>query len=157
MTETLVIRFSDPADERVESFLIDGQGQRLGTPTVQNLADCAEMAEGRRVIALLPGESVTLLDAHIPTRKYQRMLQAAPWVLEDQLAQNVERLHFAIGPRQEDDRVRVAVAAHECMQALTERCQKAGLLLAGILPDFLALPRNENEWTLLIDGERVLL
>lgn len=157
MPETLVIRFSDPAEPGVDVFQLDAQGRRSGRPERAELPDCAARARGRRVAILLPGEHVSLLDAHIPSRKRQRILQAAPWVLEDRLAQDVDSLHFALGPRLPDDRVRIAVVGREDMAAVTGQCEAAGLMPDMILPDFLALPRELGEWTVLLEGNRVMV
>jgi|GEM_PF-1632236 len=157
MNETLVIHFHDPAQASVDCYTLDSQGTRLGAPEHADLQHCTAMAEGRRIVALMPGERVSLMDAHIPTRKRQRILQAAPWVLEDRLAQDVSSLHFALGPRQPDDQVRIGVVARSDMQAMTEQLRNAGLQADAILPDFLVLPRAANEWVLAMDRERVMV
>lgn len=157
MSETLVIRFQDPADDAVHWYFLDSQGQRLGGPGQGRLADCKAKAEKRRVVALMPGERVSLMDAHIPTRKKQRILQAVPWVLEERLAQDVESLHFALGPRQADDSIRVAVVSRDDMSALCRQCEANGIIPDAIMPDYLALPRNDREWTAMVEGDRVIV
>jgi len=157
MSETLVIHFHDPQQAQVDWYVLDGQGNRQGPAGHGQLEACKEQAQGRRVIALMPGERISLMDAHIPTRKRQRILQAAPWVLEDRLAEDVDRLHFALGPRQADERVRIGVVSREDMGHLTEQLRDIGLLAESILPDFLALPREDEEWVLASDGQRVMV
>jgi general secretion pathway protein L len=157
MPETLILRFIDPADTRVDAFQIDAQGRRFGQPERCELKDCARLAHNRRVVALLPGERVSLLDADIPTRKRQKILQAAPWVLEDRLAQDVESLHFALGPRTENDRVRIAVVDRSDLEALVGALEDAGIVADVVIPDFLALPREPDEWTMLVEDDRVIV
>ncbi|MDQ2069246.1 type II secretion system protein GspL [Natronospira bacteriovora] len=157
MNETLVIRFRDPAEDTVHWYLLDQQGQRLGAPGQGRLSECRELAAGRRQVLLMPGERVALMDAQIPTRKKQRILQAAPWVLEERLAQDVTTLHFALGPRLPDDSIRIAVVAREDMEALRDHCKAAELTPAAILPDYLTLPIAAQEWTIMVEGPRVMV
>lgn len=157
MPETLILRFQDPADSRVDAFQLDLQGRRLGQPETLALSECAALARNRRVVALLPGERVSLLDADIPTRKRQKILQAAPWVLEDRLAQDVESLHFTLGPRTEGDRIRIAVVDRGDIDSLVEELAEAGIVADAVIPDFLALPRQADEWTVLVEDNRVIV
>jgi general secretion pathway protein L len=157
MSETLVIRFHDPAEDAVHWYLLDAQGQRLGGPGQGRLEECRALTEKRRVVALMPGERVSLMDAHIPTRKKQRILQAAPWVLEDRLAQDVESLHFALGPRQAGDSIRIAVVSRDDMASLCAQCESQGIAPDAVIPDYLALPREDGEWTILVENERVIV
>lgn len=157
MPETLILRFHDPADARVDAFQLDVQGRRLGQPEALELSECAALARNRRVVALLPGERVSLLDANIPTRKRQKILQAAPWVLEDQLAQDVESLHFTLGPRTGGDSIRIAVVDRGDIDSLVDDLAEAGIVADAVIPDFLALPRQDGEWTILVEGNRVII
>jgi len=157
MSETLVIRFHDPAEDAVHWYLLDAQGQRLGGPGQGRLEECRALTEKRRVVALMPGERVSLMDAHIPTRKKQRILQAAPWVLEDRLAQDVESLHFALGPRQAGDSIRIAVVSRDDMASLCAQFESQGIAPDAVIPDYLALPREDGEWTILVENERVIV
>ncbi|MCP1726876.1 general secretion pathway protein L [Natronospira proteinivora] len=157
MSETLVIHFQDPTQPVVDWYILDNQGQRLGAAGHGLLQDCASEAVERRIVALMPGERVSLMDAQIPTRKRQRILQAAPWVLEERLAQDVSSLHFALGPRQPDDQVRIAVVGRSDMQAMLEQLESADLKADAIVPDFLVLPWQSGEWVLAVGRDRVMV
>ncbi len=156
MAETLVIRLCQPGSDSTEWCIVDHQGNRVGTPGTGSLGECAAQAQHRNTVVLVPGEEVALLDADIPTRKRQRILQAAPWVLEEHLAEDVERLHFAIGPRQADERIRIGVVAKTPLQTIVDQLHRAEITPDALLPDFLAVPPEPEGWSLFIDGDRVL-
>lgn len=157
MAETLVIDFPRSEGESPRWYLVDAQGNRVGTPQSGDWSECGAAAERRRVVVLVPGEEVALMDAEIPTRKRQRILQAAPWVLEEHLAQDVESLHFAIGPRLEDDRVRIGVVARETMDQVVSRLRETGIIPDALLPDFLAVPPEAEGWSIFVADDRALV
>ena len=67
-------------------------------PDAVPLADALGLAQGRRdraAAARLP--TSRSLDPELPLRGGARLAQAVPFALEEQLASDVEGLHFAIG------------------------------------------------------------
>ncbi|WP_162937833.1 type II secretion system protein GspL [Indioceanicola profundi] len=74
-----------------------------------------ELAEVGQVVALAPGTEVLLRDVRLPPKG--NALAALPFALEDELAVDLDRLHFALGaPRADGSREAAAVD-----QALMER------------------------------------
>jgi len=120
------------------------------------LADAGRAAAAQRVTVLVPAEAVTLLAARIPTRQRQRLHQALPYALEEQLAADVETLHFAAGRGSGDD-VPCAVIDRELLRGWLAALEEAGIKAERLLPDVLALPRSAGEWTLLAEADGVLL
>lgn len=68
-----------------------------------------------------------------------------PFLLEDTLAQNVDELHFVVGPR-DGESLSVAVVAHEQMQNWLSWLDEAGLKVRKMVPDCLALEREDCDW-----------
>lgn len=124
----------------------------LGTP-----AAAAAAATGCRVTVLVPGAAVTLLAARLPTRQQQRLRQALPYALEDQLAADVETLHFAAAGRRDGDEVSCAVVERAVLKDWLAALEAAGIHADAVLPDLLALPRAAGEWSLLAEAGGVLL
>ena len=156
MTEFLVIRLP-VADTQPFSWIVaDGDGQGLAMPESGSLADAARRARQRPVIALAPGEDVLLTTASLPVRGMARMQQAAPFALEEQLAQDVSELHFAVGARAPDGHVPVAAVARERMEAWAAQFAAAGLRPDSLVADTSGVPQHAG-FTLLIDGPRTLI
>ncbi len=155
MAESLLIRLTSNGALR-DWAIVDDEGQcRDGVHGAGEAP--ASAAAGRRVEVLVPAEDVHLCRARVPGRNRQRVLRAIPYALEEQLADEVESLHFAIGPAAEDGDYPVAVVARARMNGWLESLQDMGLAPDRLLPDALALPLADDAWSLLVDGDRALV
>jgi general secretion pathway protein L len=135
-------------------LLIDSEGQ-IKTP-VQAGAPAPAVAGGaRRIIVLVPAEAVTLLEARVPGGR-QRVLRAIPFALEEQLASDVDDLHFAVGKSLGEDHYPVAAVERSQMDDWAAQLLEYGISAHQWVPETLALPRAEG-WDVLPDGERVLV
>lgn len=157
MADTLFIRLAPRLEGIRDWLLIDAEGQ-IKTP-VQTGAPAAAVIDGaRRVVVLVPGEDVALQEARVPGgRNRQRLMRTIPFALEEQLASDVEDLHFAHGKALGDDRYPVAVVERQQMDAWANLLRDAGISAHQWVPETLALPRGEAGWSLLSDAERVLV
>ncbi|MEM9302271.1 MAG: type II secretion system protein GspL [Pseudomonadota bacterium] len=108
------------------------------------------------VTVLVPGEDVLVARVDIAARQRQRLLQAVPYALEDQLMDEVDQVHFALGEAVSGGHV-VAAVARERMAAWLEQLDEAGVDAAAIVPDTAAVPRADREHVVLLDGERALV
>jgi len=155
MADTLLIRLA-PAQQGIRDWLlIDTDGQ-VKTPSQAGTPPGAVVAGARRVVVLVPGEDVTLLEARVPGRNRQRVLRAIPFALEEQLAADVAELHFALGPARDNGHYPVAVVDRRQMDHWAALLQTAGISAHQWIPETLALPHREG-WSLLPDGERILV
>lgn len=116
----------------------------------------ATLAQRRiKVCFAAPGEDILLLTLSVTPDEKKHISKSLPFMLEEQAAADVDTLHFAYSPLQQDE-FGVAIAAREKM----EHWQ---LLLAdfpGIarwLPEPLLLPWQPDEWCLLVEGDRVIV
>lgn len=60
------------------------------------LADAVSASTGKYITVVLPGEDVLFLNAAVPGKNSQRILQAIPYVIEDSVIDDVGELYFAI-------------------------------------------------------------
>lgn len=151
MRENLFIRLG--TTERV-TWLAESEPDRVGEGT---LAEVTAMATGRQVIVVVPGTDVILTKVAVPTRNRNRMAAAVPYLLEDQLAADVDESHFALGERDAEGRVAVAVVSQARMDAWLAGLAEAGLQADKLIPETLLLPYAPDTWTLLIERDRVNL
>lgn len=156
MSETLVIRLR-AADEAPASWLIvDGNGARSGPVQSGPVADALGAAHGRRVVVLLPGSEITLAEPELPVRGSARIAQAVPFALEEQLASDVEALHFAVGARPVGAvGTPVAVVSRSTFERWLAQCDAAGLELDAAFADTAAVPAAGAGCTLLLDGSQL--
>jgi len=176
MPELLVVRLRSPADvseipadgsadaaapqapprEQADWIIVDAGGVPQGAPQGGRLSDAAAQALSRRVIVLAPGADVLLAEPVVPLRGGAKLAQIVPFALEEQLASDVEDLHFAIGkPGRERPGTPVAVVSHERMNEWRDALAAAGLHADAMYAETEALPPTLNGVTVLIDGPRV--
>ncbi len=135
---------------------VDAAGTFTG-PATGALSEAAAQAAGCEVIVLVPGAQVLLSGAQVPSRNRQRIAEAIPFALEEHVSEDVDALHCAIGQRDEDDVVHVAVIDRAWMNDCLTQLSDAGLRPDAVVPDILAIPYAPGEWTLLIDADVCLL
>ena len=99
MSETLVIRLRAAEEAPASWLIVDSNGARSGPVQSGPVADALSASQARRVVLLVPGSEVTLAEPELPVRGGARLAQAVPFALEEQLASDVESLHFAVGAR----------------------------------------------------------
>ncbi|MGE5625746.1 MAG: type II secretion system protein GspL [Bacillota bacterium] len=137
-------------------LLVDALGNRIGQVQQGSLGDAAPQAKGRRLTAFAPGEHVTLLHADIPSKSAQKVLQAAPFMLEDRLAEDVESLHFAAAARPSGGYT-IFATARERMRHWLDLLSQAGLQPYRLAPDLSGLSPETDAAVVALDGDRALV
>jgi general secretion pathway protein L len=162
MSEYLVVRLparaSMTADAEQESLaewvVADASGSPRDRVQRGALETASALALARRVIVLVPGTDALLAEPVLPLKSGAKLAQVVPFALEEQLASDVEDLHFAVG-RREAAGTPVAVVAHSRMQAWQSVLASAGIQADLIYAETAALPITPNGVTLLVDQSRV--
>ena len=154
MTETLVIRLRALDEAPASWLLVDPSGARSGPVSSGPIGDALSVAQGRRVVLLLPATDVSLAEPELPVRGGARILQAVPFALEEQLATDVEALHFAVGTREAGAAgTPVAVVSRVLLDRWLGACEAAGIHADAAYVESQALPASPNSCTLLFDDD----
>lgn len=158
MTDSLIIRVPEQEGAVASWLIFDATVGRVGVPQSGPLALAAALATNRRIVALVPGVDVLLAEPDLPVRGGARLAQVVPFALEEQLASDVETLHFAIG-RHEGERsgTPVAVVTRERMDQWLAHLRGAQLNPDTVHIDSTALPANPGQSVLLIEGDRLFV
>ncbi len=153
MAEFLVIRLGQTADDEVEWIAVDNNGTRRGEPVAGTLEQAAEYTQGRPVIVLVPATETITTTVYVPVRSGARLRAALPFALEENLAEDVENLHFASGVRRESGQLPVAVVAREKIDAWRETLARTGITAKQMIPENYGLARIPGTLSMLIDGD----
>ncbi|MDA0790179.1 MAG: type II secretion system protein GspL [Proteobacteria bacterium] len=124
--------------------------------TAGDLSDFADEARRRPdhdVIVAVPGESVLVTSAVVPSRQHRQIVQAIPFIVEEDLASDVDDCHFAIGPRDADGRVNVCVVDKALMHQWLATLSEAGIQPKHLYPDTLLAPFT-GDVGITVDGDR---
>jgi general secretion pathway protein L len=127
MPETLVIKLPADVANGVSWITVDEMGAVTGEAGHGPLESAAAATAGRAVTALLPSSAVLRVYSNIPLKGHSKILQALPFALEEQLAQDVETLHFAIGERNSDKLLPVAVVESGQLEDYLSQLNAGGL------------------------------
>jgi general secretion pathway protein L len=116
------------------------------------------MAATRRTALLVPAADVAHFDVQLPSGNEARLLQLVPFALEDQVSEDLDALHFAIGARNADTgMVPVAVASRERMAQWLARASALQLKPAAVYADSDLAPVLPGHVTLVLEGDQLVL
>lgn len=155
MSRNVIIHLPNVGEDFARWAVADEDGKLVSAPLSGPLSEAAVDVDGRKAIVVLRGDTILLTDAVVPGGSAARAQQAVPYALEEQLADDVDALHFALGSKGAGDRYPVAVIGRGTMQTLLEQCSEAGLRPSEVVPETLALPNlptDEDDvvaWTAL--------
>ena len=155
MSDYVVIRLA-AEDQAVEWLLADSNGTRRSGVSSGSLEQAADAAGDHAVIVLVPAQDVLLTTVHIPARSATKIKAALPFALEENLADDVEILHFAIGDRQENNRLPVAIVAREKMSQWLHRLSEAGIEPAIMAAENHGLAKIPGTLSIMVDGETIM-
>lgn len=126
MLEHLVVRLSTTPGN-VSWVVLDSAGQRLSPVAHGTLAEAAGEAANRRVLLLVSGLDAVCSRASVPVSSAVRLRQVLPYSLEDAVAEDVDRLHFAAGARDASGGVPVTIVTRGRMEGWLADCERVGL------------------------------
>ncbi|HCA1155178.1 TPA: type II secretion system protein GspL, partial [Klebsiella oxytoca] len=104
---------------------------------------------------LVPASDCAFHRVTLPAGVRRNAQQALAFLLEEQLATEVEESHFALLHRDKSD-CAVAVVGREKMRAWQAWCEQLGLNVLALTPDALTLPHNPTGWSAVRCGEQWL-
>lgn len=158
MADWLLIRLARVPGGNASWLIADSRGAQVGPPQEGPLSFAAPRAAGRRVCLLVPGTDVLLSEPEVPVKAGARLAQLVPYALEEHLADDIEKLHFAIGKRAGDSpRAPVAVVARSLLQEWLATLRAAGLEPAAIYADSDLLPQNPGQAVALLEEDAVVV
>ncbi|XQW84800.1 type II secretion system protein GspL [Thalassotalea piscium] len=164
MAETLYIRLGSMSNDRIHWLVysdteqdIIASGELTGAKQLDLLSDKAQQ---RKVVVFVPGCDMAIKQLNVPAKSQRAIKLAVPYMLEDELAQDVDDLFFAYA------NVKGDVTNNNCFVAVVEKAQmdrwlswlsEANIRCKMMLPDVLALPTVTDTWQAIMLGEQVLL
>jgi general secretion pathway protein L len=154
MAEILYIRLGSQAQEEISWLVFSSTEQEIIASGIlkgaEQLIDLTAKAQQRLVTVFVPGSDVLLKRVSMPTKSQRSMRAAVPYMLEDELAQDVDDLFFAYADMASDD------DENNCFVAIVERVQMlmwltwladAKIKIRTLQPDVLAMPYTEGQWS----------
>jgi general secretion pathway protein L len=156
MADWLLLRLPRTPEEPAAWLVASPAGAPLTATQSGSLAAAAAATPTRRVCVVVPGTDVALAEPEIPARSGVKPQQLVPYALEEQLAEDIDVLHFAIGKRTGDsNRTPVAVVARTLMDAWLAELRVAGIEPECLYADSELLPENPGQAVALLEADTV--
>lgn len=151
-----------PEVQRYDWVLLDASGEQQASGENDTRDDIEQTLsrnslEAGRLIGLIPGDEALFCFADIPAKQARYIRQALPFAVEEQLAQDIDTVHLALGS-QESNGYRVTAIDHQRM-AWWRTCYGdwEDLRLEAIYPDGALLPVSDYDWVICVTDEEALV
>jgi len=158
MADWLLIRLPRTAEQPATWLTVDPRGNPSGPPQSGPLSLAAPRAAGRRICVLVPGTDVLLTEPEVPLKAGAKLQQVVPFALEEQLADDIDDLHFAIGKRAADSaRTPVAVIQRALMDEWLTSLRANGLEPESLYTESDLLPQNPGQAVALMEEDVIIV
>ncbi|OEE89303.1 type II secretion system protein GspL [Vibrio crassostreae] len=147
MSEFLTVRLSSEPQSPVQWLVWSTSQQEViasgELPSWEQLDELTPYAEKRSCIALLPGNECLIKRVEIPKGAARQFDSMLPFLLEDEVAQDIEDLHLTILEKDATHATVCGVERYWLKQAL-DTFREANIIFRKVLPDTLALPLEDQ-------------
>ena len=145
--QLLVIRLH--SIQAIPEYALLGKSQAEDRFTPSNWKKISSLTRGRRVLLLIPNKDVMLSTLSIPSTNKKQLLRAVPFALEDSLAEDLDKLHFAIHKQSSSDNTDVAVINHQHLGLYTALLREHKITPYYVLPKLLAQHYQQDSWSII--------
>ena len=152
--QRLIIRLGSHTTDPIHWLVFNEQEQEIIASGKLNdastLHTLSERASNAQVIALAPTSDVVFKDIELPKNASRKVLSAIPYMVEDEVCVDVDKLFFAIG-RRTGNTQQIAIVDREKLKAWQHTFEQAELFCTQLIPDAYCLAQNEAINLLEID------
>ena len=159
MIASIIIRIHPETPNSFEWLTLDNDGLLLNQSQSEfsNLEQHVDDWLGKPLHLLIPGKSSLNLKKMIPAKSQRQIKAAFPYAVEEQFAEDVESLHFAIGNRNDAGEVSALVTNKAMLQGWLKAFDEVGLTPKVVTADHQALPSPADASVLLVSENNSLL
>ncbi|GLQ73146.1 type II secretion system protein GspL [Vibrio penaeicida] len=148
MSEFLTVRVSSQVDAPIQWLVWSPSQQEViasgDLSHRDQLGDIASYATQRPTIVLLSSSDVLLKEVDIPAGGARQLNTMLPFLVEDDVAQDVDELHFSVLAKR-GAKADVAAVDRQFLDNLLSDLREHHINVRQIMPDCLALPWQDSE------------
>ena len=152
MKEQLFIRIG--SDERsLQWGILPDSGEddfafvERGDLLIEDAETLGEKIEQQKVVLMLPAHRVKCFNVSAPTKNRKHLEKAIPYQLEEQILDNVDSQHFALGAFDDQDKLAVNVIDKEYMRETIDLLKRSGIEPDFVVSEAGCLPHYNDAWT----------
>ena len=122
------------------------------------LEDALAAAEGQHLVVFVPSTEVNLSTIDLKAKSHKQMVAAVPYMLEEELSEDVENLHFALTTiDKKAGKQLVGVISGELIAKLYSAISTHNYLSVAVVPQTLSIPYASETWSLFIQDDAATL
>lgn len=164
MGETLFIRLGSQFDSKIHWLVkTNGQEEIIASGELPNAGELTQLtakAKSRDIVTFVPACDIAIKSLTVPGSSQRAIRLAAPYMLEDELAQDVEQLFFAFSEQKQNEQGNncfIAALEREQLSLWQQWLKAADIFCKIMIPDALALPVNAEHYTAVMLDDQFLM
>ncbi|WP_165310030.1 type II secretion system protein GspL [Vibrio ziniensis] len=147
MSEFLTVRLSSQKEASIPWLVwssvqqeVIASGEVFGWDQLEQLSTYADQ---RSTIVLVSASDVVLSKVDIPTGANRKIESILPYLVEDDVAQDVDNMHFCV-IKKSGSTVEVAGIDRDFLRACIDQLASVGLAVKRVIPDVLTIPVQQG-------------
>ena len=151
MNEQLIIRLGSQPQQPISWLVWSASGKEIiasgQLASADELSALSQRLGHRPVVALVPAADVVLSEVLLPSKPNRQIIQALPYMLEEEHAEDIEQLYLALGSCQQRGKEywqQVALCKKVQLEQWIGSLVVAGFQPIQLLPDALLLPLHQD-------------
>lgn len=157
MSNKLMVRYKGDDYVSWSWVSLDEDNKPFGEVQTGDLTELAEYADGKRIVLVISGRSLIITSVDLPGGNVRTITSAIPYAMEEQLADEVENMHFVSGQRRADGSIPVVAISKQLFTELLQRLADVNLYPAWVVAEPLLLPWREHELSISILRNRAIV
>lgn len=129
---------------------LDKDNRPYGDVLTGDLSTLAEHAKGNKLVLVIAGHSLLITSVDLPEGNIRTISSAIPYAMEEQIAEDVEDMHFVQGKRHSDGTIPVIAISKLYLTDLLRALAEASLYPTWAVAEPLLLTWKENELSISI-------
>lgn len=160
MSERLIIRLGSNAQDSISWLQFNDKAQEvIGSGVLHNATQLDQLtlqAKTSTVQILVPGSDISYFEVAVPSTNRRQAIAAIPFMLEDELADDIDKLHFVYS-HSKGEKQGVYVCKKDKLTQWLSWLTQAGIGTMVLLPDYLALPLPQEHSVAMLQFDEQLL
>lgn len=156
MADRLLVKLIPGDSSSAQVAMIDKHGQLSGPTRLISFEELAQLAKRQDLVVVMPGENVLLREAMLPQGRSVNPNNVVPWILEDELVEDIDQLHFVSVKKAKNNTAAVAIFNAEVIKQQLKPLIAHKLFPRLVVPEPLLLPLQANSWSVLEQDGQVV-
>lgn len=128
-----------------------------GHADISELSDLGQRFNHLDIIILIADHECLVTQVSLPTKQRRQQLKALPFALEEQIASDIEQVHFALGKAEANQPLPVVAIEQARMDYYFELINQAGLTPKAMLPSCALVTAPDDAIVIYQVGEQYLV